>query len=239
MIKSTKNYEMFIFREDNREKIDQVHVKRIKDSIELRNLLDLRPIVVNEKYEILDGQHRLLAAKSLGVEIFYQIEKKLEAQDIIAMNINKAWTNGDFLNFYCQHGYPEYLKLKEFMKKNGITLKIAISIAIGQAKIGFHDFKIGNFVFHEESLGYELDICWETINYIKKMNGFSSYTMSSRFWKALLKLIRHPYFDQKKWRDNMQKMIEHFSPRARAEDYVHMVQTVYNWRNQSKIDLME
>ena len=38
----------------------------------------MRPIVVNKKMEVMDGQHRLMAAKQLGVEIYYQEEKNLE-----------------------------------------------------------------------------------------------------------------------------------------------------------------
>ncbi len=239
MIKKTKEYDIFTFRDDNREKIDQAHIKRLIESIKARNLLELRPIVVNEKMEVIDGQHRLLAAKALGCEIFYQQEKKLDAVDIVRMNISKPWTMGDFLNFYVHHNYIEYKKLAEFMKKHNLTLKVAMTIALGQARQGYHEFRLGEFKFHEESLSIELDICWDTINYIKKMNGFSPYTSSSRFWKALLKLVRHPDFDEGKWRNNMQKMIDHFSPKARTEDYINMIQSVYNWRNNSRISLMD
>lgn len=239
MIKKTTNYELFIFRDDNREKIDQAHIKRLIESIKARNLLELRPILVNDKMEVIDGQHRLLAAKHLQLEIFYQVEKKLDAVDIVRMNVSKPWTMGDFLNFYVHHKFQEYIKLQDFMKKNNLTLKVAMTIALGQARLGYHEFRMGEFKFHEESLSIELDICWDTINYIKKMNGFSPYTSSSRFWKALLKLVRHPEFDEAKWRANMQKMINHFTPKARTEDYISMIQHVYNWRNPSRIVLME
>ena len=239
MIKKTTDYDLFTFRDDNREKIDQAHVKRLIESIKARNLLELRPIVINDKMEVIDGQHRLLAAKALGCAIFYQQEKKLDAVDIVRMNISKAWTMGDFLNFYCHHGYQEYLKLRNFLNKHNLTLKVGMTIALGQIRQGYHDFRMGAFKFHEESLGIELDICWDTINYIKKMNGFSSYTSSSRFWKALLKLVRHPDFDESKWRSNTQKLIDHFSPKARTEDYISMIQHIYNWRNPSRIVLME
>lgn len=239
MIKKTKEYDIFTFRDDNREKIDQSHVKKLSESIQARNLLELRPIIVNEKMEVIDGQHRLLAAKLLGLEIYYQQEKKLNPADIVRMNISKAWTIGDYLNFYCHHQYDEYKKLQSFMKKHNLTLKVALTIALDQARIGFHDFRMGEFKFHDESLDIELDVCWDTINYIKKMNGFSPYTSSSRFWKALLKLVRHPEFDEHKWRSNMQKMVDNFSPKARTEDYAHMIQHVYNWRNNTRINLMD
>lgn len=239
MIKKTKDYEMFIFRNDNREKIDKSHVKRLVDSISSRNLLELRPIVVNEKMEIIDGQHRVLAAQELGLDIYYQQEKKIEADDIIKMNITKSWTIGDYLNFYCKHNYPEYLKLSLFMKKHSLSLKVGITLALGTAHTGFKEFRNGEFKFDEQPLDEELSICWETIDYIKKMNGFSSYTSSSRFWKSLLKLVRHANFDAQKWRTNFRRMISNFCPQASTKDYEAMMQTVYNWKNNNKINISD
>ncbi len=239
MINKTKDYDLFTFRDDNREKIDQAHVKRLSESIKSRNLLELRPIIVNDKMEVIDGQHRLLAAKLLGVDIFYQQENKLSASDIIRMNISKPWTMGDYLNFYCHHQNDEYIKLKNFMTKHNLILKVALNISMGGGKSEYYGFRMGEFKFDEENLDIELDVCWDTIHYIKKMNGFSPYTSSSRFWKALLKLVRHPEFDEQKWRSNMQKMIDHFCPKARTEDYIDLIQRVYNWHNTSRIKLMD
>lgn len=239
MIQKTKNYDMFIFRKDNRAKVDKEHVKRLISSIESRNMLELRPIVVNERMEIIDGQHRLLAAKNLGVEIYYRIEKNLEADDIIKMNIAKSWFQGDYLNFYVYHGYEEYKKLDDFMKKHNLTLKVALNIALGQSKQGYTDFKDGKFKFDDDSLGVELDICWATINYIKKMNGYSVYTESSRFWKALLALIKHPCFIAEKWMLNLNRMVSNCSAKASTKEYITMLTHIYNWRNNTKIDLSE
>ena len=106
-INKTKNYEMFKFREDNRLKIDQSHVNKLINSIQSRNLLDMRPIIVNSDYEILDGQHRLLAAKNLGVEIYYEIEEKLEHKDIILMNVAKSWAVCDYMNYFVKNTAPK------------------------------------------------------------------------------------------------------------------------------------
>lgn len=229
---------MFQFRPDNREKVIEAHVKRLIQSIKTNNLLHCRPIVVNQKMEIIDGQHRLLAAKALDTEIYYQVID-LSSDDIVRMNIAKTWSNSDFVNFYCRNGYEEYIKLNEFMKKHNLNLKVAMNIAMGTEKKGFLDFKLGKFKFDTASLNEELDVCWDTINYIKKMNGFSTYTSSSRFWHGLLKLVSHPGFDKTKWRFNIERMIDHFGPRARTQDYQKMLMDIYNWKNTKKIDLTE
>ena len=239
MINKTKDYDIFVFRQDNRERINQAHVERLVSSISSRNLLELRPITVNKKMEIIDGQHRLLAAKKLGIPIYYEVGEDLNAEDIIRMNVSQNWKIGDYLNFYCQHQYVEYVKLKDFMIKNNLTIKVALCIALGVGKESSLNFKNGNFKFHDESLSGELKICHQTIEYIIKMNGYSAYTKSARFWRPLLKLIKHPEFEAYKWLKNMQMMISHFSPKAREDDYMKMFQHIYNWKNTNKIRLVD
>ncbi len=239
MINKTKDYSLFIFREDNREKIDKFHVKKIYESIKSRNLLELRPIIVNEKMEIIDGQHRVLAAKMLDVEVYYHIEKKLDAEDIIRMNVSKSWSISDYLNFYCHHGYEEYKKFAEFSKKQGLKTKTSLGLALGKAHMGFKEFIEGKFKFEEESLNVDIDVCWETIHYIRKVNGYSPYTNSTRFWAALLKLVVHHDFDRKKWLTNMKKMVGNFSVKAKADEYLKIFQHIYNWRNPKTINLVD
>ncbi len=238
-IKSTTDYTMFTLKSDNRAKIDQTHVKRLASSIQARNLLEMRPISVNSEMEILDGQHRFLAAKSLGVPIFYEIKTNLVASDVILLNVSKAWCMADYLNYYEKNGYEYYLKLRKFMKENNISLKVALGITMGQSWADIDKFKKGEYVFEQDAGKEELKTCWDTINYIKKMNGYSVYTSSSRFWKALIKLVKHYDFEKKKWLLNLERMIDKIGPKARAEDYVKLFTDIYNWKNTRKIDLSE
>lgn len=237
MIKKTKNYDQFILRQDNREGIHQPHVERLMESIRAKNLLEWRPILVNKKMEVLDGQHRLMAAKALDFEIWYEINEDMTSGDIILMNIAKAWTMGDYMNYYYKNGFEEYKKLDEFMKRNRISLKVALNITIGSAPSAMHEFKIGGFVFKHDLFSESLDVCWETIEYIKKMNGYSTYTLSVRFWKALIKLVRHESFCDKKWMNNLAKMHYRFGPKASVEDYLKLMMEVHNWRNEIKLSL--
>lgn len=239
VIIKTTEYDLFIFREDNREKIDQTHVRRLADSIKSRNLLELRPINVNSKMEIIDGQHRLLAAKMIGVEIYYTKQDNLDASSIMLMNITKPWGSADYLNFFIQQGYEQYIKLKQFMTKNNLSLKIALNICTGQSHDNRKKFKMGEFKFDCDSMEKDLEICWETIFFIKKLNGFSSYTHSTRFWKALIIVTRHELFDVIKWRNNVQRMVGHFCPKATASEYLHSMLHIHNWHNNNKITLQD
>jgi ParB-like nuclease family protein len=237
MIQKTKNYGQFKFREDNREGVHKPHVERLKQSINAKNMLEWTPILVNKDMEIIDGQHRLMAAKELGVDIYYKINEDMQANQMILLNISKSWTIGDYMNYYCKNDYKEYQKLKEFMHRNNISLKVAMNITVGSSLKDMQNFKLGNYVFKQDIFADSLDICWDTINYIKKMNGHSSYTLSVRFWKALIKLVRHESFSPDRWMGNLSRMHYRFGSKASVEDYLKLMMEVHNWRNEMKVIL--
>lgn len=57
MIKKTFNYKMFKILKPNR-KINNSHVRKLMESISARDLSEFYPILINEKNEVIDGQHR-------------------------------------------------------------------------------------------------------------------------------------------------------------------------------------
>lgn len=232
----TNNYGLFKYRTDNRT-IDPAHVRRLMKSIEAKNMLDLRPIEVDKQMQVIDGQHRLEAAKSLGLDIWYTVIENDTPTDIINLNISKTWTVHDFFNYYVKHKYSEYLKLEDYIKKNQITLKLALAITQGANHEHSHDFRLGKYVFEGDAKGDVLDMCHMTIDFIKKMNGFSSYTGTSRFWMALIQLITHNNFSMDKWQFNLARMVHKFGPRATRKDFVEMFMNCYNWKNGNKIDI--
>lgn len=238
MIKKTKEYGKFKFREDNREKISTEHVNILIDSIKQRNLLQYRPIEVNEHYEVINGQHRLLAAKALDVEIYYEVNQDIKPDDMILLNLSKSWTSSDYLNYYCKHESKQYVLLNEFCKKYNLSLKVALVLTMGHTNYSYNAFKMGKYVFQDQGTDKEIQDCWDTIHFIKRMNGHSAYTDSARFWKALLLLVRHAHFEAEKWHSNLTRMVERFGPRARTEDYLRLMMEVYNWKNSVKVDLL-
>lgn len=76
-IRSTTNYDKFKIHPYGR-KISKKHVNRLVDSISRENHLDSSPILVNLNFEIICGQHRLMAAKKLGVPIYYVVRDMSE-----------------------------------------------------------------------------------------------------------------------------------------------------------------
>lgn len=235
MAEKTRDYDKFIFRDDNRSQIDQAHVKKLINSIKSKNLLDLRPIDVNSDFEIIDGQHRLLAAKELGLEIYYNVKNDLKSEDIIRMNIAKPWTNKDYLNFYVKHDNEEYKKFQQFMLKNKIDFKIAYSILCGSGQQTTSIFREGKYIFDSTYLSTDIEYCWQTIDIIKKNNGvYPQFYIASKFWKALISLIRHPDFDINQWVKNCLKLTSNLCIKATQKEYLKCFLHIYNYNLKSE-----
>jgi ParB-like nuclease domain len=69
-ILKTRDYEQFKTITSNRD-VNRLHVKKLSESIKQKNLLWAKPPLVNEKNQLIDGQHRLEACQLIGADFFY------------------------------------------------------------------------------------------------------------------------------------------------------------------------
>ena len=75
-------------------------------------------IIVNDKYEIIDGQNRYLASKLLGKPIRYVIAEGYGIKETRLYNMEtKNWQKKDFIKSFADEGKEEYLKFAEFQKR--------------------------------------------------------------------------------------------------------------------------
>lgn len=113
MIKNDKtiNFEEFKVLELNRPLIES-HVKNLMEAIkENRSLTELSPIVVNERMEVIDGQHRLEAHKRLSAlgenyPIHYIIREGFNIKNAQQMNsLSKTWGLIDYARIEAQTNF--------------------------------------------------------------------------------------------------------------------------------------
>ena len=107
----TKDYDRFKLLNLNRS-LDRNHINKIKDSIVKNGYLMSNPIIVNKDMEILDGQHRFVALKDMGLDVPYEVIDN-GYDTIIDLNTTaKSWTVEDYVNYYCQKDQnPNFLRL--------------------------------------------------------------------------------------------------------------------------------
>lgn len=116
-IVKTTDYSSFKLIMSNRE-IDEKHVRKLVKSIQRKNLLFVRPLIVNDKMQLIDGQHRLAAAKEVKADVYYLKVTGLTKADIAVLNTaQKNWTAMDFINFYAVEGNEHYKNLAALIDK--------------------------------------------------------------------------------------------------------------------------
>lgn len=113
-IKGTKDYAIFKVLPGNRIKT-KAHVQELMQSFETLTplLREARPIIVNEEYEIIDGQHSLEAAIQTGEVAWFVIVPGLKVTETRAINsTQKGWTVPDYVASYALE-IPDYKTLME------------------------------------------------------------------------------------------------------------------------------
>lgn len=121
----SSDYDKFKYVGANR-KLNEHHVLALMDSIAHKNLLSIQPCLISGAGEIIDGQHRIEAAKRLNTPFYYIIADQLDHQDILNLNnVQLGWGNFDFINFYTIKKHPSYIILSELLEKYYPELTLA------------------------------------------------------------------------------------------------------------------
>lgn len=245
VVYSTKDLEMFKTISGNRVPNLQ-HVRRLVESIKQYGM-KCNPILVNEKHEVIDGQHRLLAAKETNSEIYFIILKGYGLNEVHTLNLNqKNWTKVDFLNGYADMGIKSYVELKKFHEKNNdfkLTDCIALCSNITQSanvtlankmRLGSQNtqvFEEGTWLIRDVNLAQENA---DKIRLIKPYyNGYNRTT----FVGTILSLFKNPKFDFNEFMHKLRLQPTALVDCSNREQYKTLIEDIYNYRSRNKVNL--
>jgi ParB-like nuclease domain len=240
-IQKTKNYDQFKFLECNR-KISEAHLKWLVFSIQAQNMLKFRPILVDSDMNVIDGQHRLEAAKRLNTEIFYQVNKKAEISDIMLINAGqKRWKREDYIHYYASLGNENYIKLREYIAKEKRPPTVVIKLIGCESGTMGDRLKMGTFVFPNQEVidQYEnkkknVDRLLETMKRYVIVN--NKFLDSNRLLMALVAFLTDPRVDVEILIHKLTLKSDAIKPCIDAGGYYAMVKNIYNWKNQDPLD---
>jgi hypothetical protein len=226
-IHQTTNYSLFKSINSNRE-VDRKHVKKLVASIGKKNLLHVNPINVNDAMEVIDGQHRLEAAKILKVPIFFVQEKKLSNADISMLNSNKkTWQIIDYLNYYSIEGNQHYKTASSFINKYpNFTASLTVSILNGfDDNNGYLDvFKRGFFKVTTEQMAHDI------ATMLIKLEEYGKFVYQVGFVKSLGVMYKTEGFDFEVLLHQIQNQPRSFVPCINKKQYAEMLLELYNFR---------
>ncbi|TXH52955.1 MAG: hypothetical protein E6Q97_14110 [Desulfurellales bacterium] len=225
---STCNYAQFSCVKKNRT-IDQDHLMQLYDAVSAKNLLAEFPILVDTNLNVIDGQHRLKVAESLGVPIYYIVSDRITVDDISSTNANtRHWRPRDYMDRWLAEGRMEYIALDRFMKKFPFfTLPEASRLCYFGDFMGFSQrFNRGEYRCNDSA--FATKVAHALMDFAKV---FPNYHDRS-FINAVANLVGNVNYDHK----TMMARLEYQSTKlvrcADMRSYIELVNEIYNYRTQ-------
>jgi hypothetical protein len=224
-ILKTKDYTIFKEVASNRE-VDQKHVNKLIKAIENKNLLSVNPILVNKDMYIIDGQHRLSAAKYLNTEIYYIIGE-VSRKDISKLNsFQKNWSAMDYINFYTIEKSPQFLQLSHLINKySNMSVSALLTLSNSEGRRDLVQLKEGYLdVLNIDHAVQVCDLC-------ALLNKEFDYTFvwDSRFPLAIGKCLGAENFKAETLIEKITNNPRSFVKCHTVKQYLAMIQDVYNY----------
>lgn len=198
----TTNYDKFTFVVGNR----PVRTKGAKwDALfkSIREHGQLEPALVNEKFEVLNGQHRLLCCKELGIPFKYTFgEYKASGEIIGEANRSSKWGMREYINFYSNQTDARAINYKYF---EALRTEFNLGDAATLAVVSAYE---GTTVTTNVYTG-KLQVSSSLYNTVRKCLcdlyalGYDKWLKENRktsriYWKCIAYAWRHPDVDLKR-----------------------------------------
>lgn len=238
-IQKTTDYAIFKAVSFNREK-NKRHIESIKKIISQENLLHLHPILVNEKMEVVDGQHRLEAAKELGLEVFY-IQDKISYEHILNSNLfQKKLALEDVIKFYAmKDALPDYIRFQEMIQDLELSPKALMGLLFGTVSIPMIGFiKSGRFVMPSDTrIVDRLTSSFAKFRDFVKEKRITPFTMfsSANFTVAFRNVVLLNEYNEDTFMSKLQQRWFDLKPQLNAKEWTRQLISIYNWKNHNPI----
>ena len=185
---TTTDYDQFTFLKSNRA-IDESHVYKLIKLIKAEGH-QKEPVIVNEKLEVISGQHRIKACEKLEMRVTYIIVPGLTIKDAREMNNSqKPWSFKDHLRCYghsSHYNHQPYKQVDSLLEEYpSLSNAVALVLLSPKNYVGaYNKFKLGTFVVED----YEF--ARKQASYLAEIR--SPHTQKVKFAVGWLKIIRMP-----------------------------------------------
>jgi hypothetical protein len=227
---TTYDYSLFKPVDGNRNK-NLMHINRLKKSMSQNYLFTV--ITVNERYEIIDGQHRFDVIQELELPLRYVVCNGYGIKEVHILNqLSKTWNSDDYLAGYCNLGYKDYIKYAEFKDKYNIGHNECMSILSGAIRKETTEiFYAGNFKIKDYN-----SAC-KTVEKILSLQTHYEGVKRRSFIFAMLQLFKNKNFDFAEFYNKLKSQPTALVDCATITQYVELIENIYNYRRREKINL--
>lgn len=224
----TNEYSLFSPMGGNRN-INKLHLQRLGKSMKEQYLII--PIIVNEDFQIIDGQHRFYNAMDLGLPVYYIINEGYALPEVQRLNTNMSnWKAEDYMIGYSDLGNINYIKYREYREK----FKFGHPELRGMLSGDFSSmnnilFKTGKFEVTNED---------EFLAYARRFNDIQPYYKNCKnrsFVQAMLALFRNPLFKFDTFMNKLKFQNMKLVDCATRKDYLMLLEDIYNFRSNTPV----
>lgn len=235
-LEKTNEYALFCCNQEQRP-IDHAHVKRLAENMRLFGFMPSKPIQCYRKggkLVVVDGHHRLEAAKAANVEVFYVVEAERCQQTMSSENyLVKKWTGMDFVRLYASRGNKNYQSLLYYQER-GIPVGFVASMMINHgASSGNTNKVIQNGTFKIKSTDQI-----ELVDAIIQEFAAKSPACKSRpFISAISKCILWEGFSFDTFVRRMRENASMLEKTSNEDQMLTQIEAIYNYRSRQPVPL--
>ena len=229
VIKKTNDYSIFKRVQGNRNP-NKAHIKRLIDSFsEDSSCIKYNPILVNEDFMVVDGQHRLEALKKAELPVYYVMAEGIGLIETQMLNkLSKPWSPMDYAKSYAELGnkhYEAYISFKHEYKLNHDVLMRYLSL---DNPITAEMFRSGKFKAQNLEQSKDLCNCLESIGIYHKRNKIRSFALGFKtVWE-------NPKYNHERLIMKLEQQPNVLQDRALPEDYIRDIEALYNHSLEAK-----
>lgn len=242
----TSDYSLFKTISGNRP-INYKHMTRLLSVINKKGML-CNPILVNEHYEVIDGQHRLEACQKANEPVYFIVLKGYGLDEVHTLNLNqKNWTRENYMEGYALLGLVPYIKLKEFRTTNpdftfADSIAMCSNISSGSNKWCNPLNETGNVKSGESFdegtwIGKDFDVAQDWANKIRRIKPFFANYNKSVFVGTMLVLFQNDKFDFEEFLRKLQLQPKSLVDCANRVQCKSMIEEIYNFKRREKVNL--
>ncbi len=231
-IQQTSNYDLFECNPEQRE----IHTANLNEKVDILRAqgwfptMPMQCYMTGRKLVVVDGHHRLLAARLLGIPVYYVVGSSELKEMMVTINRGVRWKNADFLNRECARGNKDCMTLQNYVNK-GIPLTCAVSMLGGQsAGSGNLAIRIAEGTFKVKTTKHA-DFILELIEGYPSIPHFKH----SGFIKALDLCLWLPEFDLGMFKHRAVTYWHMIRRCSNVDDFLRAIEEVYNFRSSKKI----
>ena len=220
----------------NRE-VPQSNINALKKSIQKNNALYLKPITIDNKYYIIDGQTRYKACQELNMPFYVDIVNSMEwsNEDLISINTTQRnWKLQDYLRYYVKFNTDSYIAFEQFLKLHKhITIQMLIAIfnkTNSRSHLNSKIFKNGELKYDNSNKSTIL----EWLGWLHQINEAPFYPSlndrtkrNQEFQCSLLKKFQSPNWDNCKFVRLLSEYPHQLNKLKRITDFDQEIEDIY------------